>query len=968
MEQRYGMRRMCSLVMVCVLMLASGVGAAVSDRRVVGLDGAGVPGVSPAHALLDGPPDPLTAQDIDLPSATTMTPGGTLAVRVFSPATGQARYAAGAPVVVWVPGGDSVGTLDNPLAPIADDVIVVAFLFPGGIDAAAGRSSDGTYDHRGEACIAALRDVILFAAGQQSDDTGQMIDDVVPVRVLHNNVGLIGASNGGNIAVAAAATWGEELADHLRYVVQWESPVSSQMATTDLGPTSLLCPPGEDGRNDYVNPRYTAYGTVSCTVDMNDIYYDGSNPVQPVFHDGNGNGRYDTVEDPITGCQTPDRNLSGELGLNEDFPLSAYTDGIHDVYSRQVTHALDDLGLIMGPWPVAIADRARADAYWDVREAVRLYGQAAADNPELEGMVLATAVDHVQTAPDKPHIRQAFEGWRDAGAWVRINPATEYLAAADATLRGRTDLPALEPNVPPTRWTDSTLYCLPEDVSSRVSQVAAVWEMADRVQGNILPTPPGGERIVYVESPGIGDIALRIETPATARYPEGAPIVVNTAGWFTTNAGFSTGAEGETIGVISIGYLWPGEHDPISGAFSEGTDDHGGPDALVALRDVLRFASGEIADRDGHTLDELIMTTPITTNVGLYAYSHAGIVATNVLAHHGAALSGVRYFVGGENPTEPMLCSLEVGHWGPGGEARLNPHYEYPDDYNPLGLNPDFSTVGWIQNATYPLGRPYFGVDDGPDHVLGDNVPTVWGKDYYSPELTQALLDNGALVTSTWPAHLATPAEAAADWPYRTSVRNYPLLATTVPDLKVMLYFGARDHVQAAPDKPHIHQAYQGFREGAHLWVRLNPDDAYIAAVAPGLPLAAFTDNTANTQPVDWHHAAAWGHPDLPDARRAVACASVAEMADRVRADEWRDDLEGVLHLYPPDAPTPTPTVTPTYGPTVPVPTPTTTIYPSPTTTLWPTATESPTATSTATPSPNAEHGIYLPHVCGANN
>ncbi|HEY74594.1 MAG TPA: hypothetical protein G4O00_00240 [Thermoflexia bacterium] len=36
--------------------------------------------------------------------------------------------------------------------------------------------------------------------------------------------------------------------------------------------------------------------------------------------------------------------------------------------------------------------------------------------------------DHVQVAPDRPHIRQAFGGWMAAGGWVRINPSPEYVA------------------------------------------------------------------------------------------------------------------------------------------------------------------------------------------------------------------------------------------------------------------------------------------------------------------------------------------------------------------------------------------------------------------------------------------------------------------------------------------------------------------------------------------------------------
>ena len=54
-----------------------------------------------------------------------------------------------------------------------------------------------------------------------------------------------------------------------------------------------------------------------------------------------------------------------------------------------------------------------------------------------------------------------------------------------------------------------------------------------------------------------------------------------------------------------------------------------------------------------------------------------------------------------------------------------------------------------------------------------------------------------------------------------------------MPDLKVMLVFAQEDHAQAAQDKPHIHQAFQGFRFEARLWVRLNPDRAYVQSLIP---------------------------------------------------------------------------------------------------------------------------------------
>lgn len=133
-----------------------------------------------------------------------------------------------------------------------------------------------------------------------------------------------------------------------------------------------------------------------------------------------------------------------------------------------------------GPWPADIAAPAETDAYWDIREAVRLYDEALANTSELEGMVLGSVVDHVQSAPGKPHLRQAFEGWRRNAAWVKINPGPTHLIEADPALAGRTDLPDLAPNTPPADWSDVEAYAMPEDIPDRLYQLAAVWQMADR--------------------------------------------------------------------------------------------------------------------------------------------------------------------------------------------------------------------------------------------------------------------------------------------------------------------------------------------------------------------------------------------------------------------------------------------------------------------------------------------------------
>ncbi len=459
---------------------------------------------TPTTPRLTHPPSPIAHRppssplDINLPSDSTGVANGTLAVRILPPT--QARYADGAPVVIFVPGGDTAGSL-KPALPGAEDTVRIVFLFPGGRDPVAGRKSDGTYDHRGPASIAALRDVILFAMGQRTTVDGKTIDDLLPTPVLHDNIGLLGASNGGNIAVAVAAQYGTALRGHLRYIVQWESPVSSQMVTVDLGGVRLDCPQGKRERLDVVNPRYHGYSFPEVDVDHSQIAYNPADARHPIFLDGNGDGRYTTIVDSRTGCRTPDLNGDGVLGLDEDWPLNGHLVEGKTYYSRPATQALADHN-VFTTWPANVATPGEAAAYWDVREAVRLYDDALAAISDLEAMVLASYRDHVQSAVDHPHIRQAFEGWcaamscrdgREATAlrpYIKLNPSLTYLAQADPALQPRTDIPDLPANIPPANWNAPASYTVPEDVPPDTLQIAAIWQMADRAHARTATPPP----------------------------------------------------------------------------------------------------------------------------------------------------------------------------------------------------------------------------------------------------------------------------------------------------------------------------------------------------------------------------------------------------------------------------------------------------------------------------------------------
>jgi hypothetical protein len=327
---------------------------------------------------------------------------------------------------------------------------------------------------------------------------------------------------------------------------------------------------------------------------------------------------------------------------------------------------------------------------------------------------------------------------------------------------------------------------------------------------------------------------------------------------------------------------------------SEGQNDYGGINSLKALRDTILFAAGEKKNLGGFSLGDLSEIVPDFNNVGLYAFSHPGIVATNVMAVYGKQLSAVDYFVGRENPTMDIISALEIGYFSEDEEKKeiKNSAYIFPDSYLSTGLAVDYSSVRWSKT----LNAPYFDFNnnsqpDGSDFLLTRPAPLLFNKRAYSDELLLAVQQNG-LAAADWPEDLATPEEAARWWgDNRETVNSYSRLKNL--NFKVMLVFGAVDHVQTEPDKPHIHQAYDGFNQTAGLWIRLNPDQSYVVLLNKNLA-TDYQDRAANTEPTDWLKVGQ-GAYSSKIGNTLVPLAAVMEMADRTHVNNWQTNLTSIL-------------------------------------------------------------------------
>ncbi len=382
------------------------------------------------------------------------------------------------------------------------------------------------------------------------------------------------------------------------------------------------------------------------------------------------------------------------------------------------------------------------------------------------------------------------------------------------------------------------------------------------------------ERIIEIP----GKIIVKIIEPKKPRYIFKAPIIIEVGG-FVSKTGFSESMKDIVdYGFIHISFLYPGCSD--DGYKSGGNFDYGGDNCTYALYQVIRYATGEIEDMHGNKISDIIPYAMVD-NVGLYTFSHPGIIATKVIALYDTKL---KYFVGHENPTCSAITAFDLGYYE-NMKAVVNPTYDYPDDYSDENVYPDYSKVAF----DYVKNIPYLDLNgnkilDKGDFPFKENVPTFFGKRFYSIALTEAL--NKSI--SKWPPDIATVEECKRIWSERESTRYYKLIKG---DVKVMLVFGEPDHAQPSKDKPHIHQAYNGFRKRG-IWVRLNPDASYTMHIAK----ISTPDNPANHEPQNWLNISKWAYnATLPSIRRLVGIAAIAEMADRVYTNNWEENIDGIL-------------------------------------------------------------------------
>lgn len=410
------------------------------------------------------------------------TAGGEVGIAVSIIPPKKPRYEAGAPVAISVSGGHSAGNVSSRMNVAGCGFVEMGFAFPSGGQGQA--KSGGTYDYRGPKSIEALRDVILFAMGKTADNQGRKIQELVgEIKVLTSNVGVHGGSHGGNACGAVMGLWGQ-LFPELAWYVSMESPYGEGAVGAEIG-----------SRRERLNP---AYHPETGILDLAKLAYDPHLELRPF-----GAGRFaDTSLPTLHGSLFFDMDGDGRCESEDDFrlqpPVFDLGQGSKSWYSVQLIREAHKRGLFGDSRPAHMPTLAEAIEFWRYRDATGLVAEAVRKIPNVAVIVVAGETDHVQIAPDHPHIRAQVNAFQKAGAqFIRLNPDCAYV---EWLLSRQTH--GVPDNNAGLQYTPKTIrpaLCPDGAVPKQLLSPAAICELADRVQASNFE--PNLHRVLFHDTP-----------------------------------------------------------------------------------------------------------------------------------------------------------------------------------------------------------------------------------------------------------------------------------------------------------------------------------------------------------------------------------------------------------------------------------------------------------------------------------
>ena len=161
---------------------------------------------------------------------------------------------------------------------------------------------------------------------------------------------------------------------------------------------------------------------------------------------------------------------------------------------------------------------------------------------------------------------------------------------------------------------------------------------------------------------GAEGLMLRITPPASPRFiDKGAPIVIYMPGGFRSEGLIERVTELNQNGFIEIRFNFQGggtEPNQSGG----GPFDYRGQESLIAARDVIRFATGNLEDMSGRLLEEIVNPIiPLYSNTGLIGWSNGGNTNICVAGVYGEEISGLAWIINWESPVGDGMPQAEAG-------------------------------------------------------------------------------------------------------------------------------------------------------------------------------------------------------------------------------------------------------------------------------------------------------------------
>lgn len=344
-----------------------------------------------------------------------------------------------APVAVILQGGwDHEGTpvtADTPHVDTRDGLVDIHLDLPG-----AGQSG-GENDRRGPIAASAVAALLRWVAGEGVDAGGCRLTDRAPM-ADPTSIYLIGASNGGNLAVATLTDATLELPT-VSGLITWETPAAAGFVNVELGNDPSVYTPG--------TCAYDPAAGITCPFPADTLLsVNGSPSLSTVC--------FDTDADDA--CSDADVTVHG----TEDKATGLM------MLSPALRAAIDDRGLPI----VGYGTAEEADAWWAYRDASRRAPALVDRWPELPVLLIGSETDHVLTTwADHPHVHGFGQALQDNGAfWTRLNPGATWLRANSS------------PNAPelPLSLAGDDATLLTEDEEDPLTDVltGAVLELAER--------------------------------------------------------------------------------------------------------------------------------------------------------------------------------------------------------------------------------------------------------------------------------------------------------------------------------------------------------------------------------------------------------------------------------------------------------------------------------------------------------